>query len=152
MNNCIIYTDGSCLNNPGPGGWAFLVAGSSQPSIECFGHLAHTTNNQMELQGVIEALKWLLSAYGAQTAATLFTDSRYVQQGITLWMQNWKRNQWRTSQKQSVKNQEYWIALDRLNQQLQINWQWVKAHHTDRFNLRVDHLAHQAATLQIGSQ
>ena len=151
MQDLIIYTDGSCLNNPGPGGWSFIIVENQEITLESFGNLAQTTNNQMELQAVIEALKWMLKMKGPQAVATIFTDSRYVQQGITLWTINWKKNQWRTSQGQAVKNQEYWAALDRLNSILNISWQWVKAHHTDRFNICVDNLARQAAILQRSS-
>ena len=112
MQDLIIYTDGSCLNNPGPGGWSFIIVENQGITTERFGNLAQTTNNQMELQAVIEALKWTLEIKGPRAIATIFTDSRYVQQGITLWMSNWKRNQWRTAQGQAVKNQEYWVALD----------------------------------------
>jgi ribonuclease HI len=152
MSNLIIYTDGSCLNNPGPGGWAFTVFSVSNESLcEHFGHKTYATNNQMELQAVIEALGWILKNHGDKVSARVVTDSRYVQQGVTTWVQNWKRNNWRTAQGEPVKNQEYWCILDSLNARLDIDWQWVKAHHVDPRNLRVDHLARQGAETQRSS-
>ncbi len=149
MQNITIYTDGSCLNNPGPGGWAFVVSkGAKDIVCEHFGYQGHATNNQMELQAVIEALRWILSTIGVQAKAQIMTDSRYVQQGISTWIHGWKRNGWRNSQGEAVKNKEHWEVLDRLNAQLQIDWQWVKAHHIDPLNNRVDVLARQGAETQ----
>lgn len=140
-----LYTDGSCLKNPGPGGWAFLALSPSKQSLhQQAGPCAQTTNNQMELQAVIEALKWA-QAEGHQ-CATVITDSRYVQQGMLEWIIQWKRNGWRTSTKGAVKNQEYWQQLDILNQKMIVKWQWVKAHHIDEYNATVDRLAREAAT------
>ncbi len=152
MSNMIIYTDGSCLNNPGPGGWAFIALSASHESLcEYFGHKTDTTNNQMELQAVIEALKWTLNHYGEKASARVMTDSRYVQQGVTSWIQKWKGNNWKTAQGDSVKNQDYWAILDGLNARLDIDWKWVKAHHLDPHNLRVDTLARQGAKTQRSS-
>lgn len=140
-----LYTDGSCLKNPGPGGWAFLALSPANERLhQQAGPCAQTTNNQMELQAVIEALTWAHST-GHQSAIVI-TDSRYVQQGMLEWIIQWKRNGWRTSTKSPVKNQEYWQQLDTLNQKMTIKWQWVKAHHIDEYNATVDNLARQAAT------
>lgn len=140
----IIYTDGSCLFNPGPGGWAFLALDPSGQEIHRnSGMVPDTTNNQMELQAVIEGLRWALSVQ--QQQLTIVTDSRYVQQGMLQWLANWKKNQWRTSNKGPVKNQEYWKALDELSEHIKVQWEWVKAHHTDPHNATVDNLAREAA-------
>lgn len=139
-----LYTDGSCLQNPGPGGWAFLALDeASTPLHQSYGPEAQTTNNQMELQAVIEALRWASSC--GHSEAVVVTDSRYVQQGMLQWLANWKRNNWKTSNKGPVKNQEYWKSLDALSSQISVQWQWVKAHHTDPHNAHVDTLARQAA-------
>lgn len=132
----VIYTDGGCSGNPGPGGWgALLRFGEAQREI-CGGQ-AHTTNNQMELQAAIEALtalKWPCVVH-------LYTDSTYVKNGITRWIMGWKRNGWRTSSKAPVKNADRWQQLDALCQQHQVDWRWVKGHAGDPGNERADALA-----------
>jgi len=124
----IIYTDGGCSGNPGPGGWAFVVQEGNGKSITNSGGEPFTTNNKMELTAVIEALRFITNTNEKIPAIHLFTDSQYVKQGITTWIHNWKRNGWRTASKSPVKNKELWQALDALRVDLPIQWDWVKGH------------------------
>ena len=135
-----VYTDGSCLGNPGNGGWAFLIVGEKNICYRT-GFELNTTNNQMELVAVIKALEFLKEFRDI----SIYTDSNYVKQGITTWIINWKKNNWKTSIKQPVKNKELWERLDELNLSKNINWSWVKAHNIDEFNNQVDTLARKAA-------
>ena len=135
-----VYTDGSCLGNPGNGGWAFLIVGDKNICYRT-GFELNTTNNQMELVAVIKALEFLKEFRDI----SINTDSNYVKQGITTWIINWKKNNWKTSRKQPVKNKELWERLDKLNLSKNINWSWVKAHNIDEFNNQVDILARKAA-------
>ena len=135
-----VYTDGSCLGNPGNGGWAFLIVGEKNICYRT-GFEHNTTNNQMELFAVIKALEFLKEFRDI----SINTDSNYVKQGITTWIINWKKNNWKTSTKQPVKNKELWERLDKLNLSKNINWSWVKAHNIDEFNNKVDALARKAA-------
>ena len=133
-----IYTDGACSGNPGKGGWgAILIYGNNKKEISGYSEL--TTNNKMELQAVIEALKLLKR----QCEVDLYTDSVYVKDGITKWINNWKKNNWRTSKKDDVKNKELWVELDELTNKHNISWNWVKGHADDELNNRVDELARQ---------
>lgn len=132
----IIYTDGACSGNPGKGGWgAVLKYGEIKKQISGYSDL--TTNNKMELQAVIEALKLLKKRCDVE----IFTDSVYVKDGITKWINSWKMNNWKTSKKEPVKNKELWIELDNLRNQHNINWNWVKGHADDEINNIVDKLA-----------
>ena len=135
-----VYTDGSCLGNPGNGGWAFLIVGEKNICHRS-GFELNTTNNKMELVAVIKALEFLKEFRDI----SINTDSNYVKQGITTWIINWKKNNWKTSRKQPVKNKELWERLDKLNLSKNINWNWVKAHNIDEFNNQVDTLARKAA-------
>ena len=135
-----VYTDGSCLGNPGNGGWAFVVINEKNISYRA-GFEKNTTNNQMELMAAIKAIEFL----DKYNDINLNTDSNYVRQGITNWILNWKRNNWKTSTKKAVKNRELWERLDKLNVSKNIIWSWVKAHNVDEFNNQVDQLARQAA-------
>ena len=135
-----VYTDGSCIGNPGNGGWAFVVINEKDISYRA-GFERNTTNNQMELMAAIKAIEFL----GKYNDINLNTDSNYVRQGITNWILNWKRNNWKTSTKKAVKNRELWERLDNLNLSKNIIWSWVKAHNVDEFNNQVDQLARQAA-------
>jgi ribonuclease HI len=108
------------------------------------GFLHGTTNNRMELLAVISALKALKLAYGASRRAIVYTDSQYVQKGITEWIHAWKRNSWHTSGKQPVKNQDLWVELDGLAGELPLEWRWVKGHAGDTYNERCDELTRQA--------
>lgn len=132
----IIYTDGACSGNPGKGGWgAVLKYGEITKQISGYSDL--TTNNKMELQAVIEALKLLKKRCDVE----IFTDSVYVKDGITKWINSWKINNWKTSKKEPVKNKELWVELDNLRNQHNINWNWVKGHADDEINNIVDKLA-----------
>ena len=135
-----VYTDGSCIGNPGNGGWAFVVINEKDISYRA-GFERNTTNNQMELMAAIKAIEFL----GKYNDINLNTDSNYVRQGITNWILNWKRNNWKTSTKKAVKNRELWERLDNLNVSKNIIWSWVRAHNVDEFNNQVDQLARQAA-------
>ena len=135
-----IYTDGSCIENPGKGGWAAIILNDGNKT-EIKGNKKDTTNNQMELLAPIQALKKIPKGSKVQ----IFTDSKYVKSGITEWIHNWKKNGWKTASKQEVKNKELWLELDLLNNEFEINWNWVKAHSTDKLNNEVDLLARSAA-------
>ncbi len=137
-----IYTDGSCLENPGNGGWAAIII-DDEKKTQIKGSKKNTTNNQMELLAPIEALKKIPKDSKVQ----IFTDSKYVKSGITEWIHNWKKNGWKTADKQPVKNKELWEELDLLANQFEISWNWVKAHSTDELNNEVDLIAREAANL-----
>ena len=138
-----IYTDGSCLENPGNGGWAAIIIDDGQKT-QIKGSKKNTTNNQMELLAPIEALKKIPKGSKVQ----IFTDSKYVKSGITEWIHNWKNNGWITANKQKVKNKELWIELDLLANEFEIKWSWVKAHSTDKLNNEVDLIARKIASLE----
>jgi ribonuclease HI len=131
-----IYTDGACSGNPGPGGWGVLLRFNGTEKELC-GGAAETTNNRMELQAAIEALK----ALKRPCTVHLHTDSTYVKQGITEWIRRWKANGWRTAGKKPVKNQDLWIALDEAMQRHDVRWHWVKGHAGHPENERADELA-----------
>ena len=133
-----IYSDGACKGNPGPGGWGALIIEGDKKN-EIFGGEANTTNNRMEILAVIMALK----AINTISEITVFTDSTYVQKGISEWIDKWKINGWKTSNKKEVKNKDLWVQLDILNAQLKINWVWVKGHSGHSENDRADYLANQ---------
>ena len=137
-----IYTDGSCLENPGNGGWAAIIIDDGK-KMQIKGSKKNTTNNQMELLAPIEALKKIPKGSEVQ----IFTDSKYVKSGITEWIHSWKKNGWKTANKQPVKNKELWEELDLLANQFKIDWNWVKAHSTDQLNNEVDLIAREAANL-----
>ena len=138
MKQVIIYTDGACRGNPGPGGWGALIKYDSVEKT-IFGGQANTTNNQMELSAAIEGLAILKEPCNVE----LFTDSKYVMDGITQWIQNWKKNNWRTAAKKDVKNKELWQKLDQLITQHQVQWHWVKGHSGDAGNETADLLANK---------
>ena len=141
-----VYTDGSCLGNPGTGGWAFQVFNEGT-IISHFGYQLDTTNNQMELTAAIKALDFLKK----ESEIILFTDSTYVMNGITSWIVNWKKNNWKNSQRKEVKNKVLWEKLDVLNSRNNIIWKWVKAHDINEHNNKVDLLAREAAENLIKS-
>ena len=133
-----IYTDGACRGNPGPGGWgALLIAGAHRKTLH--GGNPETTNNRMELTAAIEAL----NALTRPCKVNLHTDSRYVMQGITEWLDGWKQRGWKTASKKPVKNQDLWQALDEAQQRHDINWKWVKGHDGDPGNEEADALANR---------
>lgn len=140
MNKIIIYTDGGCRGNPGIGGWGVLLKyGDKQKTLK--GNAKNTTNNQMELTAIIQALKSLKSN---TISIELYTDSKYALDGINSWIKSWKKNNWKTASKKPVKNQELWQELDTLNQKFDINWHWVKGHSGNIGNEIVDKLANDA--------
>jgi ribonuclease HI len=139
-----LYTDGACLNNPGPGGWGVLIIQANQMNIELSGGELFTTNNQMELEAALQALLWL-KAHAPSEPAIIYTDSMYVQQGITTWIHNWKKNNWRTATRAIVKNDSLWKKLDAAQTQLNVQWKWVKAHNGHPLNEYVDQLARTQA-------
>lgn len=140
-----IYTDGGCQPNPGPGGWAALLIFGDVERELC-GGAPDTTNNQMELTAAIEAL----SSLTKPCVVTLYTDSAYLKNGIEKWIETWKTNGWKTSDKQPVKNRELWQRLDELRNVHDVRWRWVKGHAGHAHNERVDKLATAARVAQAG--
>ena len=137
-----IYTDGSCIGNPGKGGWAAIIINNNNKKI-ISGRKKNTTNNQMELMAAIEALKKIPKNQEVQ----MFTDSKYVKMGITEWIKKWSQNDWKTSSKQKVKNIELWKELNDISKKHKIEWHWVKAHAGNPNNEEADELAKKAANL-----
>lgn len=130
-----IYTDGACSGNPGRGGWAAIII--YEKKIEKIaGSSNDTTNNRMELIAVISAIK-----YVRDKNLRIYTDSKYTKDGIEKWISNWKKNGWKTTSKQNVKNIDLWKQLDQLNQDKNINWRWVKGHSENKYNNMADKLA-----------
>ena len=137
-----IYTDGSCIGNPGPGGWAAIILmGAKQNVIS--GRKKNTTNNQMELMAAIRALVF----FTKKQKIKIYTDSNYVKEGITNWIKIWGKNNWKTANKKKVKNVELWKKLNILSNFHDIEWKWVKAHSGDPMNNMVDKLARKAALI-----
>lgn len=135
----IIYTDGACKGNPGPGGWGAILRYNDQEKI-LYGAESLTTNNRMEIMAAIKALEALMRPCDVQ----LYTDSQYLCQAMTTWIHNWKRLGWRNSKKEPVKNMDLWLMLDKAAAKHDIIWHWVKAHAGNILNERVDALANQA--------
>jgi len=143
----VIYTDGACKGNPGPGGWgAWLRWGAHEK--ELFGGEPQTTNNRMELTAVIEALQLLKR----RAPVAIYTDSEYVKNGITSWIHNWKRRGWRTADNKPVKNAELWARLDTLVAQHDVQWHWVRGHTGDPGNERADQLANRGVEAVRGGR
>jgi ribonuclease HI len=135
----IIHTDGACRGNPGPGGWAALL-NYNKHKKSIYGFEKNTTNNRMELTAAIKAL----SSLKKSSKVILITDSNYVKNGITKWISNWKKNNWKTSSKKQVKNTDLWQILDNLSKEHDITWKWTKAHAGNPDNELVDGLANKA--------
>ncbi|MDB3931683.1 ribonuclease HI [Candidatus Pelagibacter sp.] len=135
-----IYTDGSCLENPGNGGWAAIINDGGKIE-KISGSEKNTTNNRMELMAPIAALSKITKKKKVQ----IFTDSQYVKMGITNWIHNWIKNNWQTSKKEDVKNKDLWLNLYKLTQSHDVEWHWVKAHAGNTLNEEVDALAKDAA-------
>ena len=140
-----VYTDGACKGNPGQGGWGALIL-ENDVKREIYGGESNTTNNRMELMAVIRALELLKE----QNDITVFTDSTYVQKGISEWIINWKRNGWKSSNKKSVKNKDLWVELDHLNDLMSVKWQWIKGHAGHSGNERADYLANLGVNSSSG--
>ena len=141
-----IYTDGACVGNPGPGGWAAIVLLENEKK-ELFGGEKLTTNNRMELTAAIKALEYCAKQEGKQLSlkhVRIFTDSTYVKEGITVWINNWEKNNWKTADKKNVKNVDLWKKLKELIQSNQVEWNWIKSHSEDLMNDLVDELAKKA--------
>jgi ribonuclease HI len=136
MKKVTLYSDGSCEGNPGPGGWAVVLAGESYHQ-EISGGAPATTNNRMELQAAVEGLR----ALGEPCEVEFFTDSQYVRNGITAWLKKWKALGWKTAAKQPVKNQDLWKELDVESARHRITWKWLKGHAGHEWNERCDVLA-----------
>lgn len=132
----VIYTDGACRGNPGPGGWGVIII-ENNIETELSGKEDNTTNNIMEMTAAIKALEY----FNIKQNIVLYTDSNYLKLGITSWVYKWKKNNWINSKKEKVKNKTYWIILDKLNTLHNIEWKWVKAHSGDIYNERADKLA-----------
>ena len=138
----IIFTDGSCLTNPGNGGWAAIIK-QDEKIKRISGSEKNTTNNRMELLAPINALKQI----NTKSPVEIYTDSQYVKLGITEWINKWVNNNWQTAKKEDVKNKDLWVELYNLNQSFDISWNWVKAHAGNTLNEEVDLLAKKAANL-----
>ena len=138
LNKVVVYTDGACSGNPGPGGWgAILMYGDKRKELN--GGEAVTTNNRMELMAAISALE----ALTRPCTIELHTDSKYVQDGISKWINGWKRNGWKTADKKDVKNAELWLRLDTARNTHKVEWKWVKGHAGHAENERADELARE---------
>ena len=138
MKKIEIYTDGACRGNPGPGGWgALLIYQGTKKTL--YGGASNTTNNRMEMQAVIEALKVLKS----KCEIKLYTDSKYVMDGINKWLPGWKERDWKTASKKAVKNQDLWEVLDLAIKKHEIEWHWVKGHTGNLGNEEADSLANR---------
>lgn len=146
MKEVFVFTDGSCLGNPGPGGYGAVLKYKNMKK-ELSGGYKHTTNNRMEILAVVAALGILKE----QCYVHITTDSQYVKNGISSWIKSWKRNGWKTSTKSPVKNVELWQKLDELCSQHQIEWHWVKGHSGHTENERCDELARTAASGKNGA-
>ncbi|MDA0775442.1 MAG: ribonuclease HI [Proteobacteria bacterium] len=138
MKTVNIYTDGACRGNPGQGGWGVLIE-YKEIRKEYFGGQNHTTNNQMELMAAIEGLK----ALNEPCEVNLTTDSKYVMQGITAWIENWKKNNWKNASKKDVKNKDLWVELDKQTKIHKVKWNWVKGHSGHEQNEIADQLANK---------
>ena len=137
-NTIKIFTDGACKGNPGLGGWGALIIENGEET-EIYGGSFNTTNNKMELTATIEALKYFKDS----KIIELYTDSKYVKNGITEWINNWKINGWKNAAKKSVKNSELWIELDQMTSYHEVSWYWVKGHSNHRENDIADALANK---------
>lgn len=143
MKSVQLITDGACLGNPGPGGWAAILRHGPH-TRELHGYAPQTTNNRMELTAAIEGLRALKAACEVEVV----TDSEYVKNGITQWIHGWKRNGWKTAAKKPVVNQDLWEELDELASQHRVKWTWTKGHADHEDNNRCDELATRAAREQ----
>jgi ribonuclease HI len=153
-----IYTDGGCSGNPGPGGWAYVIieeqaAGNGAKKeilAEKWGAVPSTTNNRMELQAVIAALEAFSPMKPGGEKVTVYTDSQYVQKGMTVWLGDWKIKGWKTSGKKQVKNQDLWLRLDSLAAGIGVSWVWVRGHAGNKYNERCDAMTQKALASLAG--
>jgi ribonuclease HI len=135
-----IYTDGACSGNPGPGGWGAVILEEDKNQKNISGNEKDTTNNRMELMAPIMALKKI----STNSKVVIYTDSKYVKNGITEWIKNWEKNGWKNANKKPVKNKDLWIKLDNLCKDNKIIWKWVKGHSSNKYNNLADELATKA--------
>ena len=135
----VIYTDGACKGNPGPGGWGVLMRFKEQEK-QISGSVKDTTNNKMELMAPIMALRKVKK----NTKIIIYTDSTYLKNGITVWIKNWEKNGWKSKNKKPVKNKDLWVTLSKLSKEQVIDWRWVKAHTGNKYNEIADNLATEA--------
>ena len=140
MDKVDIYTDGACLGNPGPGGWAFIIKYRTGKTKEFSGSEKYTTNNKMELTAAIKAIKY----FQKKIIINIYTDSKYLKDGITIWIKKWKLNGWKTSNKKKVKNSDLWKLLEEKIHNHEIHWTWVKGHDENILNEKADMLAKKA--------
>ena len=133
----IIYTDGACSGNPGPGGWGAIIIDEKKNQINLSGREKLTTNNRMELTAPIMALKKIKKS----SEIIIYTDSTYLKNGITIWIKNWKNNGWKSANKKPIKNKDLWTTLNKLSKDKIISWKWVKGHAGNKYNEMADKLA-----------
>ena len=144
-----IYTDGACIGNPGPGGWAAIILNNNKKE-ELFGGVKLTTNNRMELTAAIKALEYCAKAEGKQPSLRqirIYTDSTYLKEGITVWINSWEKNNWKTADKKNVKNVDLWKKLKELVKFSPVEWYWIKGHSKDPMNDQADRLAKKATPI-----
>ena len=144
-----IYTDGACIGNPGPGGWAAIILANNKKK-ELFGGEKLTTNNRMEITAAIKALEYCMTEEGKQPSLKqfkIYTDSIYLKEGITVWINKWEKNNWKTADKKNVKNVDLWKKLKDLVKSNQVEWNWVKGHSEDPMNELADRLAKNATPI-----
>jgi len=144
-----IYTDGACVGNPGPGGWSAIILMENKKR-ELFGGEKLTTNNRMELTAAIKALEYCKEEEGKQPSLKqikIYTDSIYVKEGITVWINNWEKNNWKTADKKNVKNVDLWKKLKALTESSQVQWNWIKGHSQNPMNELADKLAKEATPI-----
>ena len=149
MMEAKIYTDGACVGNPGPGGWAAVILTNNEKN-ELFGGEKLTTNNRMELTAAIRGLEYCSTHKGNQPSLkqiVVYTDSVYVKEGITVWINNWEKNNWKTSDKKNVKNVDLWKKLKELVETNKVEWTWIKGHSQDPMNDLADKLAKKATPI-----
>ena len=136
----VVYTDGACSGNPGPGGWGAVILDEEKNKTSISGKEKATTNNRMELMAPIMALRKIKKA----SKITIYTDSIYLKNGITTWVKNWEKNGWKRVDKKPVKNKDLWVTLNKLSKEQAIDWKWVKAHAGNKYNEIADRLATEA--------
>ncbi len=136
----VVYTDGACSGNPGPGGWGAIILDEKNNEISISGKEKSTTNNRMELMDTIMALKKIKK----NSKIIIYTDSTYLKNGITTWIKNWEKNSWKSANKKPVKNKDLWVTLNKLSKEQIIDWKWVKAHSGNKYNEIADKLATEA--------
>ena len=136
----IIYTDGACSGNPGPGGWGAVIFDENKKQINISGKETITTNNRMELLAPIMAIKRIKE----KSEITVYTDSTYLKNGITDWIKKWEKNGWKSSSNQPIKNKDLWLELNKLSSEHKVSWNWVEGHSNNEFNNLADKLATEA--------